>query len=400
MPRYLIRPRHPESVDALSFVARTAGKGQRTDRLDNVLRIRADNPGQQEIERYLADVQQRHPVRLLSKDSQPVTGTRIIETSEEVAETIGNELRDAIVLADRPVDLIQPRRNPNRKTASVADDQLWHLTAIGLKEARNRGITRDGNGVIVAVLDTGIDGTVPELEGRVVGAFQTNVAEWRMDSQSLSRDTIEHGTHVAGLICGKKVGVAPGAQVINCTIIPNGQGNLSNFILAIEWAARRDDIQIVNISAGIPGYLPEMEDAVYGLLAAGILPVVAIGNEGRNRTRSPGNYRDVLSVGASNKRYTVSRFSGSGNIINGAQMYSKPDLVAPGESVYSCVPGGAYEAWDGTSMAAPIVSGIACLAIERDSSMGVLNLIEAILEACRDLHFLKDRQGMGLVQII
>ena len=174
---------------------------------------------------------------------------------------------------------------------------------------------------------------------------------------------------------------------------------LSDFVLALEWAASRPEVQIVNMSAGIPGYLPEMREPVADLLAVGLLPVIATGNEGRNRTRSPGNYNEVLSIGASNKRNRVASFSSGGTLVADNHQYVVPDLVAPGQAVYSSVMGGGYESWDGTSMATPIVAGVAALILEKHPGLSVPDLQEALLSTCRDLGQTEDRQGAGLVQV-
>jgi subtilisin family serine protease len=204
---------------------------------------------------------------------------------------------------------------------------------------------------------------------------------------------------VAGLICGKTVGVAPGTKVTSGVMIPGGRGNLSDFILALEWAAALPEVQIVNLSAGIPGYLPEMQAVVGDLLAVGILPVFAVGNEGRNRTRSPGNYIEPLSVGATDRRNRVAGFSGGGVLIADNHQYTVPDLVAPGAGVYSSVVGGGYEAWDGTSMATPIVTGVAALILEKRPNLTVTDLVDELLDTCRDLGAPPERQGKGLVQV-
>jgi len=405
MKRFLVKPRLDKSVDELTFISRDARSSNRLDQLTLVRDIRARNPGQDDIDRRLREenVKGKEDFRLISDLAlgASVTGTRIIEASEETAEQIEKDLGStAHVIADQKLSLIEPTKRQGRRTDRLLDDQLWHLSAIGYKDARQRGLARSGEGVTVAVMDTGVQHDVPELEGRVHDSVRIDSRTGEIWQDLPSVDTSGHGTHVAGLICGKKVGVAPGAKVVNCTLLPNGAGTLSGFVLAIEWAASRSDIDIVNLSAGIPGYLSEMEDVIYGLLGAGILPVVAVGNEGRHRTRSPGNYRDVLSVGAATKNYKVTSFSGSANIISNGQLYSVPHLVAPGDSVYSCVRDGDYEAWDGSSMAAPIVSGIAALVLERRKEMSVLELMEIILDKCRDLHTIKERQGMGMVQVI
>jgi subtilisin family serine protease len=364
--------------------------------------VRQDAPAQREIDACLRDYQEREKLTLISSklDQIPLSGSRIIETDDQTIDEIELQLpRESKVFKDEPFTLIRPTRRAKRNTDHLLDDQLWHLSAIGAKEAQRRGITRTGAGVTVAVMDTGIEASVNELENRVIASFRVNLENGRVEEELPCRDTDDHGTHVTALICGRTVGVAKGVDIVNCTTIPHGKGSLSNFIASVEWAAQRSEIDIVNISGGMPGYFPHMEDIMYTLLSVGILPVVAVGNEGRHRTRSPGNCRDVLSVGAATKNYKVASFSGSSNIITNNQMYAKPDLVAPGDSVYSCLRSGRFEAWDGTSMAAPLVTGIAALILERSRDLGVLELMELILDKCRDLHKFRDRQGMGLVQV-
>jgi subtilisin family serine protease len=184
-------------------------------------------------------------------------------------------------------------------------------------------------------------------------------------------------------------------------MIPGGHGNLSDFILALEWALGRPEVQIVNMSAGLPGYIADepLLSIVSDIQLAGVLSVFAIGNEGRNRTRSPGNYVEPLSVGASNRENRVAGFSGGGTIVAGSHQYNVPDLVAPGEAVLSSVVGGGYEAWDGTSMAAPIVSGVAALLLEKRPDFEVTELVETLLNSCRTLGLPADRQGRGVIQV-
>ena len=153
------------------------------------------------------------------------------------------------------------------------------------------------------------------------------------------------------------------------------------------------------MSAGLPGYFPEMRAAVAGLLAVGVLPVFATGNEGRNRTRSPGNYIEPISVGATNRQNRVASFSSSGVLVSDNHQYIVPDLVAPGESVYSSVMGGSYQAWDGTSMATPIVSDIPEHILEKYPHITVTNLVEKLLVTRQVIGQPPLRQGQGLVQV-
>ena len=87
-----------------------------------------------------------------------------------------------------------------------------------------------------------------------------------------------------------------GVELTNITMIPKGIGRLSDFVSAIEFVASDPEISILNMSAGIPGYHDGMRVAVEAIVQTGVLPVIAVGNEGRNTSRSPGNYREVLSA--------------------------------------------------------------------------------------------------------
>ena len=142
-----------------------------------------------------------------------------------------------------------------------------------------------------------------------------------------------------------------------------------------------------------------MEEVIRDMLAVGVLPVCASGNEGCNYTRSPGNYRNVLSVGASNNQGRVWHRSSSAKININYHEYNIPHLVAPGEQVYSSVVQGGYESWNGTSMATPIVSGVAALLLERDPDLTVSQLRDKLLSRCKLLNQPKERQGLGLVQV-
>jgi subtilisin family serine protease len=182
-------------------------------------------------------------------------------------------------------------------------------------------------------------------------------------------------------------------------MIPAGIATVASFYNAINWAAKNPQVQIVNISAGIRGFEEEMRPAIEALLSVGVLPVVAVGNEGRDRTRSPGNYNEVVSVGASSQENLVGGISGSGTIIFNNQQYNVPDIVAPGIQVYSAVRGG-YEAWDGTSMAAPIVSGVAALILQKRPNISVIELMDELFSTCKKLTGVSpSRQGNGLIQV-
>lgn len=400
MAIYIVRPQQLRPSAAVSFAATRLTADRRKDQIQAVSQCRIEDPVDGELRRWLKDAKDEVDQVSLNEGHTPVTGTTVLEMSPEQAARLESEVAGLSVLRDQPIDLIRPSKAQAAAKAGVVDSDLWHLRAIGLAAARRGGFKGTGDGVTIAVMDTGIDDTHGEIRGRVSESVKFDVASWRAIPQQTSVDTDGHGTHVAGLVAGRKVGVAPGVKLRNGIMIPKGRGNLSDFVLAIEWAAAEEEVQILNMSAGIRGFVSELlPEAIEGLIAVGVLPVVATGNEARNRTRSPGNYDSVLSVGASNEAGRVASFSSSGVIVIGAHQYTVPDLVAPGESVTSCVMGGGYEAWNGTSMATPIVSGIASLALERWPQISVAELTDEILRHCLDLKEPPTRQGAGLAQV-
>lgn len=402
MSIYIIRPRMSVAARSLALHSRELAAASRSVQIDEMFSLRMLDPVQHEIYAWLEGGPEREVKRITkSEDDTRITGTTIVEMPDEEAERMRQELPDALVLRDGPIELIQPRRavTAARRKKRLSARHLWHLDAIGLTEVRAEGFEGSGAGVTVAVLDTGIDAAHPEMAGRVAGAHTFDVLDWGITPMIPSQDTDGHGTHVAGLVCGKKVGVAPGAKVLSGVMLPEGHGSIAEMVLALEWVGARPEVQIVNVSAGIPGYMAEMREIVADLAAAGVLVVCATGNEGRNRTRSPGNYIEPISVGATNHRNRVAGFSSGGTLIADNHQYMVPDLVAPGDDVYSSVMGGGYEAWDGTSMATPIVSGVAALVLEKYPDITLADLVEELLSTCEDLGLPADRQGEGLVQV-
>lgn len=397
MPIYIIRPKKNIVTQSLSLINRKFTLECRQKQTQEVIDVYQNDPIYQEMIHWAKHEGQKESIKIIKDPQQPnITGTMIVEMSAEDAENTKLDLKDHSILKNQPIDLIAPVRvTASHKTEdNLTEEDLWHLNTCNLKSKPQF----TGNGVTIAVLDTGIDASHPALQGKIIQACQINIQKNGVDTLVNSFDTDGHGTHVAGLICGDRIGVAPDAKVINVLMIPNGKGDEVNFILALEWIATQSDIRIANISAGIRGYNSEMQGVIENLLMAGILPICAVGNEGRNQTRSPGNYSNVISVGATNKNDKVASFSSSANLIVDQHNYNVPDLVAPGHQVYSCVMTGGYEAWDGTSMATPIVSGIAALIIEENPNIGVLDLKEELFNRCHPLQQEAIRQGRGLIK--
>ncbi|PPK64679.1 S8 family serine peptidase [Actinokineospora auranticolor] len=250
---------------------------------------------------------------------------------------------------------LDAKRTPDldRSTAQIGAPAAWQA-----------GLT--GTGVKVAVVDTGVDETHPDLAGREVA--QANFT----DEDQVDR--VGHGTHVASIIAGggaKYRGVANGAKILDAKVLGAGGGRDSWVLAGIEWAVAQG-ADVVNLSLGASD-TPEVdviEEAVERLSAEkGALFVVAAGNSGpRPRSiGSPGSAPSALTVGSVERDDSISFFSSRGPTLDGS---IKPEITAPGSGIVAAKaangtigepaePG--YVSMSGTSMATPHVAGAAAL---------------------------------------
>jgi Subtilase family len=229
-----------------------------------------------------------------------------------------------------------------------------------------------GNGIVVAVLDTGIDGTHPALAGKVIGGWDF------VNDDADAMDDHRHGTHVAGIIAaqsGQMTGVAPNARLLAYKVLnEEGKGLTSDIIAALERALDpnsdgnlSDRAHIANLSLGSSGHPADpLARAVDNAVAAGMVVVVAAGNsETFHRIGSPAGAAKAITVGASTVEEgveTIAYFSSRGPATQSGAI--KPDLVAPGRDIYSTGLGHGYITLSGTSMATPHVAGLAALLLE------------------------------------
>ncbi|UIX32443.1 S8 family peptidase [Streptomyces sp. GQFP] len=248
------------------------------------------------------------------------------------------------------------------------------VAQIGAPEAWAAGF--DGKGVKVAVLDTGVDGTHPDLKGRIDAAKNFSEAADTVDR-------VGHGTHVASTVAGsgaksggKYKGVAPGARLISGKVLDDsGYGEESGIIAGAQWAIAQG-AKVINLSLGgpdSPGDDP-LEQAVNDLSASsGVLFVIAAGNDGPSAgtVGSPGSAAAALTVGAVDRDDAMAEFSSRGPTADGAL---KPDLTAPGVDIVAAKAAegtegdpaaDGYVSMSGTSMATPHVAGAAAILAQR-----------------------------------
>lgn len=242
-------------------------------------------------------------------------------------------------------------------------DNTWGVKKIGAGLVHDLGTT--GAGVEVAVIDSGIDYTHPDLDANYAGGYDfVNEDPYPMDDNG-------HGTHVAGTIAAEDngtgvVGVAPGAQVYGLKVLgADGSGSYDDIVAALDWIVAQNamgatNIQVTNNSYGSSGDPGEtVRQAFDSSYAAGVLHIAAAGNSGNPAGRSdsviyPARYASAVAVAAVDSSDARASFSSTGPDV---------EVAAPGVAIPSTVPGGGYESWSGTSMASPHVAGTAALLI-------------------------------------
>jgi type VII secretion-associated serine protease mycosin len=272
----------------------------------------------------------------------------------------------------------------------------WALERVGFERAWT--VTR-GAGVVVAVVDTGVDPTHPDLAGRVLEGWTFAGAGDR--SRRGQRDGHGHGTHVAGILAadprgGRGLsGGAPGVRVLPVRVVDeDGIGWSSDIASGIVWAAD-NGARVLNVSLGTSRPSRAVTAAVEHARRRGAVVVAAAGNDGEDGPLSyPAAQPGVLAVGAVDPGDDVVPFSSTGPHLG---------LVAPGLSVLSSVPVSVDRSRlaraSGTSMAAPHVSAAAALVRAREPRLPEAGVVARLLATAQDLGApgRDDRYGAGLV---
>lgn len=282
-----------------------------------------------------------------------------------------------------------------------------------------------GEGVVIAGQDTGFQWDHPALKTSYLGwdgVTANHNYHWRdaitadidgnsnpcgMATQAPCDDN-SHGTHTIGTMSGNdggsnQIGVAPAARWIGCRNMDSGTGRPSTYLDCFQWFAAPTDLNgqnpdparaphVIGNSWGCPvGPPPAGEDcalasfatAISNLKAQGILIIVAAGNAGSSCASvidPPAIYAEAFTIGATDNSDAIAGFSSRGPVTVDGSNRLKPDVVAPGVSVRSALPGNAYGSKSGTSMATPNAVGVAALVMSANPALrGQPEQVEAIL---------------------
>ena len=267
--------------------------------------------------------------------------------------------------------------------AAAAKGPTWGIKRLKVEKLWAQGLT--GTGVLVGHLDTGVDAKHPAFKGGAIAKFAEFDDLGEIVPGAKAHDSDEHGTHTAATIAGRAVkgsvfGVAPGAQLASAMVIEGGDV-IARILGGMDWIVG-EGARILSMSLGLRGVHAEFLPLMQAIRNRGILPVIAVGNEGPGTSRSPGNYDLVLSVGASSDQDEVADFSSSQRFVRPGDPLV-PDLVAPGVDTLSALPGGQFGEFSGSSMATPHIAGLAALLWQAKPGATVEEIEAAILKSCK-----------------
>jgi subtilisin family serine protease len=307
---------------------------------------------------------------------------------------------------------------------SEGEDRWWDESGIGKAHASNVR----GQGVLMGILDTGVDidhdnfrnGNRPNKSVPFVYVPLRRSHDFQ---EARGFDPNGHGTHVCGIISGRKTGIAPKSTLCVASVIESETTKTSflRVIIGLHWLlgiflndANKQRPAIINLSLGFPPVCPpDMSEQDYSaserllartidqLYRANVLVVGAIGNDGEGRYRLPGAYDRVLGVGAVDYELNVANFSGSDKQDNG-----KPDVVGYGVNVFSSwrrTPhnDSTYVRLSGTSMACPYAASIAALYWSMEPNLTNWEVRQQVMENASPVHTpAPHRVGSGLARFV
>ena len=258
-------------------------------------------------------------------------------------------------------------------------EEQYALASINLAEAHN---VSTGEGMIIAVVDTGVQLSHPELAAQITpiqadfvdgDGIANDEPNGRDDDRDRQVDeSTGHGTHVAGIT----LLVAPNAQIMPVRVLDSdGMGNIFAVAEGILFAAE-NGANVINLSLGTAEESDLLEDVIEDAAGSGVLVIAAAGNMNTSRQMYPAADECALAITSIGPTDVKSKFANYGSWV---------DLAAPGESIYSSFPIDGYAWWSGTSMAAPFAAGQAALLLSHDSSLELEEVVSLMAGTAQSL---------------
>lgn len=288
---------------------------------------------------------------------------------------------------------------------------IWSIRRVGAPEAWAAGY--NGQGIEIGFIDTGVDANHPALKDNFTGLWFDPVHD------SLNPyDDMGHGTHTAGTADGRfNIGVAPGAKFMMAKVFgaDSNAATVEAIHRAFEWYAEMENPpEIISNSWGCANkYDLTFWQDVLTIRALGIIPVFSIGNGGTWYLGTPGDFPNVIGVGATTKEDSIADFSSRGPAPSDMApwrdrtywprndwRYIKPNISGPGNRIFSSLPGGIYGHLSGTSMSCPNVAGCIAILLQKYPNLTFAEVYDHLLDNASQLlgiDFPNNDYGWGVV---
>lgn len=309
------------------------------------------------------------PAETVSALVRTADGTVEVTTAPDVEALTAATADDTVLGVDRP-----SRRYAMALPGDDAGRDLqWGLNHLQAEDLWQRST---GAGITVAVLDTGVKSSHPDLRGKVARGYNAITGK-----PGARRDNNGHGTFLAGIIAGRIngagiAGLAPNARILPVKVLDSdGVGDSDDIARGIIWAVD-NGADVINMSFGSDASNRVEAEAIDYARGAGVTLIAAGGNEGARLVMYPAGYPGVLGVGAVDINNKRASFSNQGSHI---------DVVAPGQGILSSFTRRPYSWMSGTSMATAYVSAVAALAMSYSPGAGGEPLLQQFTATARDL---------------
>jgi flagellar hook assembly protein FlgD len=259
-----------------------------------------------------------------------------------------------VLLTNTQIEFVEP--NYEVKSTYVPNDpgfsMQWHLNKIQSPKAWDT--TRGATNISVAVIDGGVQTNHPDLTGKIINPYNAVTGGTTFISD-------DHATHVAGIIAATMnqvgvAGIAPNVKIMPINVFSGEAASTSDVVKGIYYAAN-NQADVINMSLGSGYYSYAEEAAVNYAKSKGSIIIAAAGNDDTDEPMYPAALPSVIGVSATDNNDLITWFSNYGSYI---------DFSAPGESIYSTITGSSYQSMSGTSMASPVVSGVAALILSKN----------------------------------
>jgi len=311
---------------------------------------------------------------------------REIESINVLALEVPKNISISDFLADLRTDKAIVYAEPDLKielddnNVRFNDPFLGEQYALEKVEAVKAWDTNQGKQTVkIAIVDTGVDLEHPDLKAKLLNGYNA------LEQGKPPKDDSRHGTHVAGIAAAiGNNGVGVSGLAVNCSIIPvralgsNG-GTLETVSDGLVWAAN-NGADVVNMSLGSYTENKTLEEAVKYALSKNVVLVATMGNNSMEKKRYPAAYPGMIAVGATDKNDKIASYSNFGPWMT---------VSAPGTDIFSTLPTymspNGYGKMSGTSMAAPLVTGLAGLIRSQQNGLNPAGVAKVLQDTADDL---------------